>query len=90
MPTALVAPQQHELVAAEDVGKLARMHPRGLQLVYLHLDVGQDGMAQLIDQTRHLGLDILVGQHVLRQAAVLAGQLVEQVRIDLLAHAKHE
>ncbi len=94
----LVAAHQHELLAGKQVAYLGRINAidRLAVLDFRPVDVEQDGQighhrrADPVVKPGHLGLDVLVGPHVVALAEIDPGQLVQQPAVDVVAYAEGE
>ena len=93
----VVAADEHELVAGEQVelafGVEAIHGGCAVRIAFDvdgELDVGHHRRADFAIECADGGLDVFVGPHVLAQAEIRAGQLVEQPAVDVVADAEGE
>ena len=90
IPLALVASEDAQLGPGEEIAELGGVDVIGLRALDLHLDVGQDRVADLPVEAGDLEFDVLARADILGGAAVAPGDAVEQRRVDLVADAEGE
>jgi len=89
-PPLAIPPEDHHLAPLEERGQLARVDRVGLQLAEVDRHLGEHRVRKPVVEGRDLGVDVLLGQHVLAAPLGRLGQPVQEVRVHVVAHPHHE
>ena len=90
---AAITPSHRDLVALEEIRKIARRplgEARAFTAAELNAQVGQRRLGHLGEEVRELDLEILVGENVGAEGARLRRELIEQVSVHVGAHPERE
>ncbi len=90
MAVTLEAPEEHELLAGEDVRDAHRVHLTDVDRAAREPEVGQHRVPDLGGEQGEHPLDVLPGLHVVRVPTPGLAQAVQQHRVHVVAHAERE
>src|SRR6185503_7236789 len=87
---ALITSHDSELRSLEEIGEGAWVERLGLDTAQVQTQVGQDGVVDLGEEVRDFHFEVFVWLDVVAGTAIVGSQLVQQIRIHIVADAETE